>query len=46
MVVVMLLAGNAKAMGRFTLNSGTLRILGWVATMAMFLAALGMFMTM
>jgi NRAMP (natural resistance-associated macrophage protein)-like metal ion transporter len=46
MVVVMLLAGNAKAMGRFTLTSGTLRTLGWLATAVMFLAVLGMFVTM
>lgn len=46
MVVVMLLVGNAKAMGRFTLSSGMLRILGWVATVVMLLAALGMFVTM
>jgi len=45
MVVVMLLAGNAKAMGRFTLKSGMLHTLGWLATGAMALAALGMVVT-
>ena len=46
MVVVMLMAGNEKVMGRFSLNSGFLRMLGWAATAVMFLAAAGMFITM
>jgi NRAMP (natural resistance-associated macrophage protein)-like metal ion transporter len=45
MVVVMLMSRNAKVMGRFTLSSGTLRAVGWVATLVMFLAAMGMFVT-
>jgi len=46
MVVVMLMAGNFKVMGRFTLRSGLLRSLGWVATLVMFLAAVAMFVTL
>ena len=46
MVVVMLMAGNEKVMGRFSLNSGFLQMLGWAATAVMFLAAAGMFITM
>jgi NRAMP (natural resistance-associated macrophage protein)-like metal ion transporter len=46
MVVVMLMVGNAKVMGRFTLVSGWLRSLGWAATAVMFLAAVGMFVTL
>jgi NRAMP (natural resistance-associated macrophage protein)-like metal ion transporter len=45
MAVVMLMVGNAKVMGRFTLSSGMLRALGWVATAVMFLAAAGLFLT-
>jgi NRAMP (natural resistance-associated macrophage protein)-like metal ion transporter len=46
MVVVMLMAGNAKVMGRFTLRTGILYALGWVATLVMFLAAVAMFVTL
>jgi Mn2+/Fe2+ NRAMP family transporter len=46
MVVVMLMAGNFKVIGRFTLRSGLLRSLGWVATLVMFLAAVAMFVTL
>lgn len=46
MVVVMLMAGNEKVMGRFTLSSGMLRAIGWAATVVMFLAAAGMFITL
>lgn len=42
MVVVMLMVGNSKVMGRFSLNSGTLRAIGWVATLVMLLATAGM----
>ena len=45
MVMVMLMVGNPRVMGRFTLSSGTLRLIGWLATIVMFLAAVGMFMT-
>ncbi len=45
MVVVMLMVGNPKVMGRFALNSGLLRAVGWVATVVMFLAAAGMVLT-
>lgn len=45
MVVVMLMVGNPKVMGRFALRSGMLRTVGWVATVVMFLAATGMFVT-
>ncbi len=45
MVVVMLMVGNPKVMGRFALRSGLLRAIGWIATAVMFLASLGMFLT-
>jgi Mn2+/Fe2+ NRAMP family transporter len=45
MVVVMLMIANEKLMGRFALRSGLLRLLGWVATAVMFLAAVGMVVT-
>jgi len=46
MIVVMLMVGNPKVMGRFALRSGLLRAVGWVATVVMFLAAAGMFATL
>jgi NRAMP (natural resistance-associated macrophage protein)-like metal ion transporter len=45
MVVVMLMVGNDKVMGRFTLHSGLLKAIGWVATLVMLLASAGMFLT-
>ncbi len=45
MVVVMLMVGNPKVMGRFALRSGLLRSIGWIATAVMFLATMGMFLT-
>lgn len=45
MAVVMAMAGNTKVMGRFALKSGSLRILGWVATAVMALTAAGMFLS-
>ncbi len=42
MVVMMLLAANAKIMGRFTISLG-LKITGWMATAVMAAAAVGMF---
>ena len=45
MVMVMLLALSRRVMGRFTLSLG-LNVLGWVATLVMALAAVGMFATM
>jgi len=46
MVVVMLMVGNPKVMGRFSLKSGGLRALGWLATGVMFAASVGMFVTL
>jgi NRAMP (natural resistance-associated macrophage protein)-like metal ion transporter len=46
MVVVMLMVGSARVMGRFTLVTGWLRSLGWLATAVMFLAVVGMFITL
>ena len=46
MVVMMLMVGNAKVMGRFTLSSGWLRRFGWAATAVMFLASVGLFLTL
>jgi len=46
MVVVMMMVAKDEVMGRFTLHSGLLRALGWLATVVMFLAAAGMFLTL
>jgi NRAMP (natural resistance-associated macrophage protein)-like metal ion transporter len=45
MVMMMRLATSKKAMGRFTLGA-PLKIMGWLATGAMAVAAVGMFVTM
>jgi NRAMP (natural resistance-associated macrophage protein)-like metal ion transporter len=45
MVVMMLMCHNKKIMGQFTRISKPLRIMGWVATAVMALAAIGMFVT-
>ncbi|MDP9055865.1 MAG: divalent metal cation transporter [Pseudomonadota bacterium] len=45
MVMMMLLGSHKAAMGQFTLPTG-LRIVGWLATAAMAVAAIGMFATM
>ncbi len=44
MVIMMLIAGNRKIMGRFPVT-GALRCVGWAATAAMALAALAMLVT-
>ena len=44
MVVMMLMASNARVMGKFTLK-GWLHVGGWAATGAMILAAIGLFAT-
>ena len=46
MIVVMLMVGNAKVMGRFKLPPGMLRNIGWAATLVMLMATAGMFMTL
>ena len=46
MVVVMLMVGSPKIMGKFALLSGLLRNLGWTTTVVMLLAAVGMFLTL
>jgi NRAMP (natural resistance-associated macrophage protein)-like metal ion transporter len=45
MVMIMLLASHKKAMGDFSIHVG-LRLVGWVATAVMAIAAVGMFATM
>ncbi len=45
MVMMMVMASSRRAMGRFTIP-GPLRLIGWAATLAMAIAALGMFATM
>lgn len=45
MIIMMRLADNPRAMGRFTL-SPTLRIIGWIATIVMALCVVGLFVTM
>ena len=44
MVVMMLMATNSKVMGDFTLPAG-LKLMGWLATTVMALAAIGLFAT-
>ena len=45
MVVMMLMCHNRKVMGQFTEISKPLRVMGWLATAAMLLAAIGLFAT-
>lgn len=45
MIMIMLMAMNAKVMGKFTLNP-SLKVWGWLATAVMALAALVMFATL
>jgi NRAMP (natural resistance-associated macrophage protein)-like metal ion transporter len=45
MVVTMLMAVHPKVMGQFTLPL-TLRVLGWIATVVMLLASIGLFATL
>jgi Mn2+/Fe2+ NRAMP family transporter len=45
MVMMMHLASHKAAMGDFKLHAG-LKIVGWIATLAMTAAAVGMFATM
>jgi Mn2+/Fe2+ NRAMP family transporter len=46
MVMVMLLFSNPKIMGKFSRTGRILRVVGWAATGAMALAAMGFFWTM
>jgi NRAMP (natural resistance-associated macrophage protein)-like metal ion transporter len=43
MAIIMLIAGNARIMGRLTI-SGPLRIAGWAATAVMLIASIGFFL--
>ncbi len=45
MVVMMLMVGNPKVMGKFCNLSRTMRTVGWFATLVMAVAAAGMFLT-
>ncbi len=45
MVVTMLMFQNKRVMGQFTRVSRRLRVMGWLATIAMCLATFGMFLT-
>lgn len=45
MVVMMVMSHNRKVMGGFTRASKTLRAVGWLATLIMAIAAIGMFVT-
>ncbi len=45
MVVTMLMSANPKVMGRFTLPS-YLRVAGWIATLVMLAASIGLFATL
>jgi NRAMP (natural resistance-associated macrophage protein)-like metal ion transporter len=46
MVVMMLMCHNKKVMGPFVNISPILRVIGWIATAAMLLAAIGLFATL
>jgi len=46
MVIVMLMAGNRKVMGKFERTSKPLQMMGWIATAVMAAAAALMFVTM
>jgi NRAMP (natural resistance-associated macrophage protein)-like metal ion transporter len=45
MVVVRVMFGSKKVMGKFAKGSRGLKIMGWLATLAMFLAGAGLFLT-
>jgi Mn2+/Fe2+ NRAMP family transporter len=45
MVVTMLMSGNPRVMGQFTLPRG-LRVAGWLATLVMLAASVGFFLTL
>jgi Mn2+/Fe2+ NRAMP family transporter len=45
MVVMMLMNANPKVMGKFAHRSKVLHIVGWLATLAMAAASVGMFLT-
>jgi NRAMP (natural resistance-associated macrophage protein)-like metal ion transporter len=45
MVVMMLLSHNERVMGEFTRTSRTLHLVGWLATLVMLLATVGLFAT-
>jgi Mn2+/Fe2+ NRAMP family transporter len=44
MTMMMLMSSNKKVMGEFTISK-TLKIMGWISTLIMFLAALGLFIS-
>ncbi|MGE5432152.1 MAG: NRAMP family divalent metal transporter [Syntrophomonadaceae bacterium] len=44
MVMLMLMSGNRKVMGEFTISKG-LKIIGWISTLVMILASIGLFLT-
>ena len=44
MVMIVLMTSNPKVMGKFTLSRG-LRLVGWLATVTMFLASIGLLVT-
>jgi Mn2+/Fe2+ NRAMP family transporter len=44
MIIVMLLASNARVMGNFTISL-RLKLFGWAATAVMITAAIGLFAT-
>jgi Mn2+/Fe2+ NRAMP family transporter len=45
MLVMMFMSTNERVMGKFVISKG-MRIVGWVATIAMAAAVVGMFMTL
>lgn len=44
MVMLMLMSGNKKVMGKFTISKG-MKFMGWLSTLVMVLAAIGLFLT-
>ncbi len=45
MILLMMMGANKKVMGSFTISPST-KIIGWIATLVMFIAAVGLFMTL
>jgi hypothetical protein len=46
MVVIMLMSHSGRVMGVYARTSIPLKVMGWISTLAMIGAAIGMFLTM
>ncbi|MGE5402856.1 MAG: Nramp family divalent metal transporter [Ignavibacteriales bacterium] len=45
MIIMMIMSSSAKVMGNFTISVG-LKLVGWISTIAMLLASIGLFLTL